>query len=157
MYKKIIIAMLLVSALLSPFAIHNMRTANEDFMDRLEDAMPDGFKKMQLLEVVPMRYTAPDKDDIIFYQCRTTFYLDDITEDYYKENVYPKIVDIENFDEETSCLVNEQPATLYRKGKRSYLCWIISPEYCAVMEYSHDSVSDEDIMEMAESVDFVEK
>ena len=67
-----------------------------DIMDRLEAALPDGFEKTQLLEVVPKHYTAPNKDDIIFYQCRTILFLDDITEDYYKENVYPQIVDTGN-------------------------------------------------------------
>ena len=144
MLKKIIIAVLLLSELFGSFALDNTRTSNEDIMDRLE--------KAQLLEVVPKHYTAPNKDDIIFYQCRTILYLDDITEDYYKENVYPQIVDIENYDEAISCFVNEQPATLYRKGKLSYLCWVISPAYCAVLQYAPDSVSDADIKRMAESV-----
>ena len=152
MLKKIIIAVLLVSELFGSFALDNTRTSNEDSMDRLEAALPDGFEKAQLLEVVPKHYTAPNKDDIIFYQCRTILFLDDITEDYYKENVYPQIVDIENYDEAISCFVNEQPATLYRKGKLSYLCWVISPAYCAVLQYAPDSVSDADIKRMAESV-----
>ena len=120
MLKKIIIAVLLVSEFFGSFALDNTRTSNEDIMDRLEAALPDGFEKAQLLEVVPKHYTAPNKDDIIFYQCRTILFLDDITEDYYKENVYPQIVDIENYDEAISCFVNEQPASLYRKGKLSY-------------------------------------
>lgn len=67
MLKKIIIAVLLVSELFGSFALDNTRTSNEDIMDRLEVALPDGFEKAQLLEVVPKHYTAPNKDDIIFY------------------------------------------------------------------------------------------
>ena len=49
MLKKIIIAVLLVSELFGSFALDNTRTSNEDIMDRLEAALPDGFEKAHMM------------------------------------------------------------------------------------------------------------
>lgn len=157
MSKKLIILLLLADLIITPFALHNINATNEQLVDTLSAIVPEGFEKIADWEVIPFRYTAPDREDIVFYQCRTTFYQENIPAMYYEKRIFAKIVDTENVDEALTCFVNEQPATLYRKGELSYLCWVISPQYCAVLQYAPDSVSDTDIKRMAESVEYVKR
>lgn len=47
--------------------------------------------------------------------------------------------------------IQDWDAALYEKGELSYLCWTYSPEVSYILEYNTDSVTDKEIIKMAES------
>lgn len=47
--------------------------------------------------------------------------------------------------------IQDWDAALYEKGELSYLCWTYLPEVSYILEYNTDSVTDKEIIKMAES------
>lgn len=62
------------------------------------------------------------------------------------------VVDFGNVEELQECRVNDRLAILYAAEDRKYLCWTLTQKASCVIEYTDGTVSEEDILRMAESV-----
>ena len=114
----------------------------------------DEWQKQASTAVASQTYQNEAGNKIIYYCCKTT---------YYKESSKPEcgmldrqtlsaVIDWEKVKGEKEGNVRQWPALLCHRDDRNYLCWTISPEYSCVIEYDAETVSEEDIFRMAESV-----
>jgi len=164
MKKSRIPAFLLVAAgvLLSMFSCKDEMSEREqakaDILEnvrRVEAVMqkedPD-FKALGYTEVTQVSYAQTNGHDIQYYYCGTT-YFDEIPEltgihlDAIKSVVDPALA-----ENSRDTKVLDYDAIIYALDGREYLCWSISPEDSCVLEYTPGTVSEADLLMMAESV-----
>ena len=101
---------------------------------------------------------AESEGNIITYYCSQIPYL---TDEYGEDtglntDTIDMVIDFAQFKNRWKCKVNAYDAFQCEMGKRSYLCWTISPEVSCVIEYSADVNDEADIFRMAESVQLPE-
>ena len=103
--------------------------------------------------VTPFTYTDSEGNTIVYY-CIRTAYLENESGDYtgLDRNAIGMVLDPELIGNKRECRVNEYDAFLCELGDRSYLSWTLSPELSCVIEYSAETISEESIFRMAESV-----
>ena len=63
-----------------------------------------------------------------------------------------QVVDMDALEKCRDCEVNGLGAIMGELNGQTYLYWTISPTYSCALEYSAESVSEADILRMAESV-----
>ena len=122
---------------------------------RVEEVMqkedPD-FKALGYTEVTQVSFEQTNGHDIQYYYCGTT-YFDEIPEltgihlDAIKSVVDPALA-----ENSRDTKVLDYDAIIYALDGREYLCWSISPEDSCVLEYTPGTVSEADLLMMAESV-----
>lgn len=66
------------------------------------------------------------------------------------------VIDVSQIENKRECTANEYDAFLCEIGERSYLCWTLSPEISCVIEYSAKTTANDDILQIAESVQLPE-
>lgn len=124
-------------------------------VSRMEEVMqkedPD-FKALGYTEVTQVSYAQTNGHDIQYYYCGTT-YFDEVPEltgvhlDAIKGVVDPALA-----ESSRDTKVLDYDAIIYALDGREYLCWSISPEDSCVLEYTPGTVSEADLLMMAESV-----
>lgn len=124
-----------------------------DMLHEVEAALGDGWKKQTETKVSDLAYSDDKGNTIIYYVCVTTYYDADpagqtgLNTDAISAVILP--------DEAVSCrecTVSGLPAAIYQKDGRAYLCWTILPELSCVIEYDPAVQSEEEILQMAESI-----
>ena len=60
-------------------------------------------------------------------------------------------MDMDALENPRDCEVNGLGAIMGELNGQTYLCWIISPTYSCVLEYTTESASEADILRMVES------
>lgn len=90
----------------------------------------------------------------IYYYCTITSYL---SEEYSENSGLNKealsaVIDVDSLENRHDCKVGDWEAVMGEKDGLHYLCWTYSPKYSCVFEYAEGSVSEEDLLRMAESV-----
>lgn len=118
---------------------------------QIEAALGDEWTKTAETRIVPFVLYDANGDSLVYYVIATT-----------RENETPatvglspalkEIFDPDNVDNSRACKVDDLDAVIYEVGSRAYLCWMISRQYTAVIEYSPDNVSEAEVIRMAESV-----
>ena len=103
----------------------------------------ESWELQSLTQVTPYCYQNPDGDTITYYCCITTYVDDEPAESFgINKTALEQVVEMDALENRRDCEVNGQ----------TYLCRTISPTYSCVLEYSAESVSEADILRMAESV-----
>jgi len=163
MKSKILVFLLVVAGVsLSLFSckdeISEREKAKAEILEnvrRVEEVMqkedPD-FKALGYTEVTQVSFEQTNGHDIQYYYCGTT-YFDEIPEltgihlDAIKSVVDPALA-----ENSRDTKVLDYDAIIYALDGREYLCWSISPEESCVLEYTPGTVSEADLLMMAESV-----
>ena len=103
--------------------------------------------------VTPYTYMAGDGSTIVYYLCNTSYPGNEIP-NYtgLNSDALEQIIDFADIENRRACKVNGLEAFQCEIGERTYLCWTITPAVSCVLEYTAGCVSEEDIIEMAESV-----
>ena len=113
----------------------------------------EDYQCKSISKVTPYTYANSDGDTIVYYCCQTTYIEDEYSVDAgLNTEALGMVIDFAKIENMRSCKVNEYDAFRCELGKRSYLCWTISPENSCVIEYSSDVNDEADIFRMAESV-----
>ncbi len=68
------------------------------------------------------------------------------------KQAFEGLLDAELLSSFAACTVGGSPALKGLCEGRAYLCWTLTPKFSFLIEYSPESVSEEDIFRMAESV-----
>ena len=113
----------------------------------------ESWELQSLTQVTPYCYQNPDGDTITYYCCITTYVDDEPAESFgLNKTALEQVVDMDALENCRDCEVNGLEAVMGELDGKTYLCWTISPTYSCVLEYSAESVSEADILRMAESV-----
>ena len=125
-----------------------------EILGRIEGALGDEWNKISETEVIPFTLTFTDEGDdtLIYYVCKTTYYSEEIPEIDGLSPVLNEVIAPETAEQSRPCQVSGLDAMLYEKGERGFLCWTISPQYSLAIEYTLDSIPEEDIFRMAKSI-----
>ena len=113
----------------------------------------ESWELTSLTQVTPYCYQNPDGDTITYYCCITS-YVEDAPTEYsgIHKTALEQVVDLDALENRRNCEVNGLNAVIGELDGQTYLCWTISPTYSCVLEYTTGSVSEADILRMAESV-----
>lgn len=104
-------------------------------------------------QVTPYCYQNPDGTTIIYYCCTTTYLNEEPTELVgLNKTALNQVVDIDALENRRDCQVNDRQAVIGEMDGQTYLCWTLSPKYSCVIEYTAETVTEDDIFQMAESV-----
>ena len=110
-------------------------------------------KLESLSEVRSFEITTPNSPTIYYY-CTITAYLAEEPEETTALNktALSMVVDIDSLENRRDCKVGNQDAVMGEIDGFHYLCWTYSPKYSCVFKYVEDSITEEDLFHMAESV-----
>ncbi len=136
----------------------NWQIANEIY--KVENALKEvdeDYECQSISKVTPFTYTDSEGNSIVYYCCQTA-YVSNESGEYAGLNMdaIGLAIDISQIENRRECKVNAYDAFLCEQGDRSYLCWTLSPKISCVIEYSPETISEVNILRMAESVSSVE-
>lgn len=103
-------------------------------------------------QVVPITFADSSGNTIVYYICKSTYFDFSAKVTGLDIEAFSNVIDPETADESRICEVNGKEAMLYENRERNYLCWTVAPEYTLVLEYSPESVTEAEILRIAESV-----
>ena len=113
----------------------------------------ENYECKSISKVTPYAYADSVGNTITYYCCQTTYISDEYGEDTgLNTDAIGLVIDFAQIDNKRQCKVNEYDAFQCKMGKRSYLCWTISPEISCIIEYNAEVVDEADAFRMAESV-----
>lgn len=126
----------------------------EEAADRVLSA--DGFIKQSYTEMQSVNLRDAEGNIITYYVCQTTYYATDPAEvtGLNVEGIRG-VIDPDDAVSGRQRDVNGKPGMIYEKDGRAYLCWTDTPEYSLILEYGPDAVTEAEIVQMAESVEYV--
>ena len=122
-------------------------------MEKALKEVDEDYECKSISKVTPFTFTDSGGNSIVYYCCQTTCVSDE-PEEYTGLNTdaIGMVIDFAQIQNRRECKVNAYDAFQCEMGERSYLCWTISPEISCVIEYSADVNAEDDIFNMAESV-----
>lgn len=123
---------------------------------RVENALKEqdeSWERQSITVVTPYTYADSEGNAIVYY-CYKTAYFETVPAKITGLNtdVLAQVIDLESAENKRECEVNGKTALLCEIDGRTNLCWTIDPECSCVIEYDPNSVSESDIIRMAESV-----
>lgn len=122
-------------------------------MENVLKELDEDYECKSISKVTPYTYADSAGNTITYYCCQTTHISDEYEENTgLNTDAIGMVIDFAKVENKQQCKVNEYDAFQCKMGKRSYLCWTISPEISCVIEYSADAIEEADIFRMAESV-----
>ena len=132
----------------------NWQIANEIY--KVENALQEvdeGYECQSVSKVTPFTYTDSEGNTIVYYCCQTA-YLSNESGEYTGLNMdaIGLVIDVSQIENKRDCTVNEYNAFQCEIGERTYLCWTLSSGISCVIEYGADTVNEDSIFRMAESV-----
>ncbi len=132
----------------------NWQIANEIY--KVENALKEvdeDYECQSVSKVTPFTYTDSEGNTIVYYCCQTA-YLENESGGYTGVNMdaIGLVIDVSQIENKQKCKINEYDAFLCEIDDRTYLCWTLSPEVSCVIEYDADSITEDSIFRMAESV-----
>lgn len=153
----LLVVVMMISILACEKANANPKTDAEkmrEMADRVEDAIlsvDGGYEKQIEIMTFPMTYSDAEGNTIVFTQSHTKYYEADPTEisGLHIESIEAVVALPENYRE---CTVVDMSAAWFEKEDRAFLCWTMSPEVSCVIEYSPESLAEDEVFKMAESV-----
>ena len=164
MRKSKIPALVLIAAImsLSMFSckdeVSEREQAKADILEnvrRIEEVMqkedPD-FKALGYTEITQVSYAQTNGHYIQYYYCGTTYFdkVPELTGVYL--DAIKGVVDPALAESSREAKVLDYDAVIYALDGREYLCWSVSPEDSCVLEYTPGTISEDDLLMMAESV-----
>lgn len=160
--KIVVVGLLVVLAV----ALYLTRRAEPDLyaqaaemIYRVENSLKEqdeAWERQSITVVTPFTYTDSEGNVIVYYCCQTAYFETDPAEIAgLNTDVLAQAIDLENAENKRECVVNGKTALLCEIDGRTNLCWTIDSEYSCVIEYNPSSVSEADIIRMAESVQTV--
>ena len=132
----------------------NWRIAQEIYkVENVLKEVDEEYEYQSVSKVTPFTYTDSEGNTIVYYCCQTD-YLGNGSGGYtgLDVNAIGMVIDMTQIENKRECKVNGYDAFLCELGDRSYLCWMLSPEFSCVIEYSKGSIDEADVFRMAESV-----
>ena len=132
----------------------NWQIANE--ICKVENALKEvdeEYECQSVSKVTPFAYTDSEGNTIVYYCCWTA-YLSNESGEYAGLNMdaIGLVIDFSQIENKLECTVNEYDAFQCEIGDRTYLCWTLSSEISCVIEYDANTVNQDSIFRMAESV-----
>lgn len=125
----------------------------EQAVEQIAQALDTGYEKQSATEVYRFHYSDGNGGRIVYHLCLTTYYAADPESVIGLDtDAISAVLDLENTPAEKELEVNGKPAVICQKDARTYLCWTISPEVSAILEYSPEAVSEEEALRIAQSV-----
>ena len=157
LFIPVIVVILLIAVAFRLVKLKPTDTASSDvdeMVQRVENALGDDFKKESKTEVTATLVYGNGEEDanINYHILKTTYYEADPNEitglnvDALNILFNPKSA---NSYEEMK--IQDWDAALYKTKSRGYLCWTDSPEVSYVLEYNPQTITDEEIIKMAQS------
>ena len=132
----------------------NWQIANDIY--KVENALKEvdeDYECQSVSKVTPFTYTDSEGNTIVYYCCQTAYLSNESGEHTGLDmNAIGMVIDLDLIENKRECKVNEYSGFLCELGDRSYLCWTLSPEISCVIEYSPETISEESVFRMAESV-----
>lgn len=130
------------------------QAANEIYKVQTALQQVDENAKLESLSEVKSFEIRSPNHPTIYYYCTITSYLTDEPKEINGLNntALSMVVDVDSLENRRECTVGSLDAIMGEKDGYHYLCWTISPQYSCVFEYVEDSVTEEDLFRMAESV-----
>ena len=124
-----------------------------DMLHRVENALGDEWKKQTVTKAFDFVYSDGKGNTIIYYVCITTYHDADATEQTgLNTDAISAIIPPGKAESYRACTVSGLPAAIYQKDGIAYLCWTIIPELTCVLEFDPTTISEDDILQMAESI-----
>jgi len=120
--------------------------------------LDENWELESLSEVYPYEIKSPDGPSIYYYCC-VTIYPDEspnVNDGLNKVSI-SQVVDVDALENTVVCDINGYQGVLGEQGDQKYLCWTISPVYSCVVKYTKGSISESEILRIAESVNVPEK
>lgn len=106
-----------------------------------------------LSEVRPYEIKRPDGPSIYYYCCITGYLTEESEElNGLNKTAISLVVDVDSLKNPRDCEVGTLDAVMGELDGKVYLCWTISPKYSCVISYMPGTVTEEDILRIAESV-----
>ena len=132
----------------------NWQIANEIY--KVENVLRDvdeDYECQSISKVTPFTYTDSKGNTIVYYCCQTA-YISNESGEYVELNMdaIGLVIDVSQIENKRERTVNEHDAFQCEIGGQTYLCWTISPQISCVIEYDADTVNEDSIFRMAESV-----
>ena len=132
----------------------NWQIANEIYtVENALKEVDEDYECQSVSKVTPFTYTDSEGNTIVYYCCQTA-YVSNESGEYVGLNMdaIGLVIDTSQIENKRECMVNEYDGFLCELGDRSYLCWTLSAEISCVIEYSPETISEESVFRMAESV-----
>lgn len=161
MKKILTILLAAIIAILTGFTICVLMQDKEpennpsEILEQVGNALGDEYKKQTVSEVVAkLTYTQEDgSDPIYYYFVKTTYYEADPAEvTGLNEGAFCTLFNPDDAETTEIMMVQDWNGCLYTLPEKSFLCWTVSPEISYIMEYNPDTIADNVIIKMAESV-----
>ena len=111
--------------------------------------------KMESLSVVnPYCYTDANGHPIVYYHCIRSYVGEEPSEvEGLNTAALGQVVAMESLENIREYEINGLQAVMGECNGRSYLCWSLTPTDSCVMEFATGEIAEEDILQMAESVE----
>lgn len=132
----------------------NRQIANEIFKaEKALKEVDEDYECQSVSKVTPFTYTDSEGNTIVYYCCQTA-YVSNESGEYtgLDMNAISLVIDVSQIEHKRGCRVNEYDAFQCEIGDRTYLCWTLSPEISCVIEYGANTVNEDSIFRMAESI-----
>ncbi len=126
------------------------------YTDKVEAALwevDDSYTRQTVTVDNPITYQDTSGNTIVYHCLQTIFFeADSAAVAGLHRDAIEALIEAELLDTFEDCTVGGYSAAKGLWKDRAYLCWTLTPEFSFVIEYSPESVSEEDIFRMAESV-----
>ena len=120
--------------------------------------LDENWELESLSEVHPYEIKSPDGSSIFYYCCVTSYLNGNSVEiDGINKVALSQVIDVDSLENSVVCDINGSQGILGEIGNKKYLCWTISSTYSCILEYTKETISEEEIIRIAESVNNPEK
>ena len=118
----------------------------------------DNIKLESISEVSPFVITGPNGASINYFCCITSYLNEEPNEIVgLNKAALDLVIDVDILENRCSFKVGSWESVRGELDGQTYLCWTISPKYSCVLEYTEGTITEEDIIHIAESVELPQK
>jgi len=118
----------------------------------------DNIKLESISEVSPFVITGPNGASINYFCCITSYLNEEPNEIVgLNKAALDLVIDVDILENRCSFKVGGWESVRGELDGQTYLCWTISPKYSCVLEYTEGTITEEDIIHIAESVELPQK
>lgn len=140
MKKRILITVSVVLLLIAVLCLFTFQSSQQDLP---HEAVTD---------IYPFTLSDKAGSTITIYICQTRYHPETIQVTGLNVDAISSVFDIENTVLQKEFDTYGHPAAIYQGKNHSYLCWTASPNVSGVLEYETGSISEDDLIKIAESV-----
>lgn len=152
------VAIVIVTTMIVVFNGHNRLSSTDQVtqqISRIDAYLTSGdnpWQRQSVTAVTPSVYADAAGNTIVFHSCITTYTGQVPAIAGVNLRTVSAIFDPGAAASSREAQVSGFPARWYELDARSYLCWTVSPHLSCVIEYTPGTVSEADVLRMAQSV-----